>query len=409
LKKRITFWLLYVVVLVGVTIGGAEIVSSFLVPTYPARDIRPVTVVSKPDLAYNDWALRDKPRTFAWPAGIDFRTVLVGDSFLEGFNVRGPLSEFVGDRLKEAGRSDMETINFGVSATGPPQYYYRIKDVALRLKPSLIVLCVYAGNDFVSTPYGGVVPPLIAELPLPSLLGVVAPRTTWLTVNRLGLSEFGKGNKPIEGEYDMLNEWVELPSAERMDKLVAHMKRYYYPQLDEPTIREILSRGGDNFWSVFQKSQKEPEHLMGWMLNSMIDWETGTWPMSRNAEDAERRGEGNDRVAETMSWLVAARKLAQDNGTQLVVALFPVGVVDPRYVAYWSHWPQYYSYNFNADARHRHLAFELAKAGLPFVDMRPELMGIPGTYRLTDGHWTALGFETVAKRLSQEILKLRKK
>ena len=91
------------------------------------------------------------------------------------------------------------------------------------------------------------------------------------------------------------------------------------------------------------------------------------------------------------------------------MALFPVGVVDPHYVDYWSHWPKYYSYNFNADARHRHLAFDLARAGMPFVDMRPTLMGIPGTYRLTDGHWTTLGFETVANRMAQEILKLQKK
>jgi hypothetical protein len=407
LKRRYVFWLLYVVMLAGATIGGAEAIASFLVPTYPARDIRPVTVTSTPELVYNDWALRDRPRTFAWPAGIDFRSVLVGDSFLEGFNVRGPLSQFVEDRLRQAGRTGMETINFGVSATGPRQYYYRIKDVALRLKPSLIVLCVYAGNDFVAVPFGGLIPPLIAELPLPSLLGMVAPRTTWLTVNRLGLSEFGRGNKPIEGEYEMLNDWVGLPSAERMDKLVAHMKRYYYPQLDEPTIRAILSRGGDGFWSVFAKDRQDGEHLMGWLLNSMIDWETGTWTMSRDAEDAERRGEGNSTVAETLSWLVAARQLAEENGVRLVVALFPVGVVDPRYVDYWSPWPKFFSYNFNADARHRHLAGELGKAGVPFIDLRPDLMGIQGTYRLTDGHWTERGFEIVADRLAREIQKMR--
>ena len=34
----------------------------------------------------------------------------------------------------------MEAINFGVSATGPRQYYYRIKDVGVALKPNAIVL-----------------------------------------------------------------------------------------------------------------------------------------------------------------------------------------------------------------------------------------------------------------------------
>src|SRR5262249_62363356 len=105
-----------------------------------------------------------------------------------------------------ADKPDMETINFGVSATGPPQYYYRIRDVALALKPDAIVLAFYAGNDFVQTPFGSWLPPPIAELPLPSMLGSVAPRTTWLAVNRLGLSEFGGGNKPIDGDVTHHNE-----------------------------------------------------------------------------------------------------------------------------------------------------------------------------------------------------------
>ena len=77
--------------------------SSFFVPSWPARDVRPVAVSSTPDVTYNDWALRDRPRTFEWPPGVRFRSVLVGDSFLEGLFIRAPLSAFVEHLVSEPG------------------------------------------------------------------------------------------------------------------------------------------------------------------------------------------------------------------------------------------------------------------------------------------------------------------
>ena len=121
------------------------------------------------------------------------------------------------------------------------------------------MLAVYAGNDFLAEPFGRWIPPAIAERPLPSLLADVAPRSTWFIVNRLGLSEFGRGNKPIEGEFEQLNGWLDLPPDQRLDRIVDHMKHYYFPQLDEAAIREILSRGGGRFWTAFDKRRKDRE------------------------------------------------------------------------------------------------------------------------------------------------------
>ena len=71
----------------------------------------------------------------------------MGDSFLEGsFNTVTP-SALIERRWAQQGRSDMEAINLGISATGPRQYYYRIKKFALQLRPDVIVVFVYAGND----------------------------------------------------------------------------------------------------------------------------------------------------------------------------------------------------------------------------------------------------------------------
>ncbi|CAN5883549.1 hypothetical protein BH11PSE3_BH11PSE3_03610 [soil metagenome] len=407
MKARLFFWLVYGLLLLGVTVAATEMVAAFLVPSWPARDMRPLEVTSTPEIVYNDWALRDRPRSFARPPGVAFRSVLVGDSFLEGPYLKAPLSALVEKRLAVAGRSDMEAINFGVSATGPQQYYYRIKDVGLDLKPDAVIVNVYAGNDFISVRYGSWIPPLVAERPLPSLLGAVAPRTTWLAVNRLGLSEFGRGNKPLDWEYARLNEWLDLPTSARLDKMVDHLKQYYFPKLDEGTIREILSRGDGHFWTPFAGKPGEREALAGWLLSSVVDWETGQWKMPRDAAEAERLNAGK-MVEETLSWLVAAQRLAKANGFQLVVALIPVGTGDPAYVDFWRLWPKYFSYALSADARHRSLAEGLRRTGVPVIDLRDDLNGIPGTYRLTDGHWTQKGTEIVADRLARELLKLRR-
>lgn len=56
---------------------------------------------------------------------------------------------------------------------------------------------------------------------------------------------------------------------------------------------------------------------------------------------------------------------------------------------------------------HRALRAALLAKGVPFVDLEDDLKGIPGTYRLSDGHWTELGTDIAAKRLATELMKLR--
>ena len=372
MNTRRLFWPLFAALLAATTLAGSELVASFLVPSWPAREIRPIAVASTPGIAYNDWALRDRPRRIERPGDVRFRALLVGDSFLEGAFLRAPLSAFVEERLARSGQADAEAINLGVSATGPPHYFYRVRNVGLRLRPDAIVLSVYAGNDFVARPHGRLLPPVIAELPLPSLIGSLAPRTTWLAVNRLGLSEFGRANRAIDHEFEDLNAWLDLPPADRLDRIAAHVQRHYFPRLDRETIREILSRGDNRFWTAFARQPGDRELLAGWLLSGLIDWETGTWTMPRNADEADRL-DGASMVDQTLSWIVATRRMARDNGIELIVCLVPVGTVDPAYVDFWKAWPKYFSASLSADARHRRLAVALRQAGVPFFDLRDDL------------------------------------
>jgi hypothetical protein len=417
LRRRLGFWLAYAVVLLGVTLAGSEYVASFFAPTWPARDLRPIPIdalrknvatvfADTPELAplYNDWAVRDRPRSVTRPPDVRFRSAFVGDSFLEGYYVPLPLTALVEQAWKAGGRTDVEAINLGIAATSPIQYYYRIKDVALALKPDVIVVTVFAGNDFVTTSFDDFrLPALVEERPMPSALGAVAPRLTWLASYRLGLSEIGRGNKDIPDEFSLLNAWAEQPSQERFDAVVGHMKRYYFPTLGEATIREVLLRGEARLRTAAVKRSIDREFIAGWLLSGIIDWETGTWDVPRDAAEADRLS-GGERVAETLSWLVAADRLAKAHGAQLVVALIPVGVVDPAYAEFWRPWPRYYSYSLSADARHKRLAQALRRNGVKVVDLREALDGVRGTYRLTDGHWNDRGTHIAAEQISKALL-----
>lgn len=416
MRARVWFWPLYGLILVAAAWGGIEFVASFFVPAYPARELRPVSAeavqrglaqafVENPELipTYNDWGMRDRPRSAGRAAGVKLRSVIVGDSFVEGFFVRAPLPERMEKHWAARGRTDIEAIDFGVLGTNPQHYYYRIRDVALTLKPDVIVVVVYAGNDFITTALDPAPElPFIAERPLPSLLGAVAPRTTWLAVNRLGLSEVGQGAPRTPNELALLNDWGQRPPAERLVLISRYVHEHYQPGVALETIREILSRGDGRFWTAFGKRPVDREYLPGWLPSGMVSWETGTWEMARDMAHADRTA-GTIKVYETLSWLVGAEQLARANGVRLLIALAPTGMVDPRYVEFWRPWPNYFSFSLDADARHRRLAEALGQKGLEFIDLRDPLYGKPGMYRLSDGHWTEQGTAFVADILARAV------
>jgi hypothetical protein len=420
MTKRFWFWPVYGLLLLGLVLVGAEYIASLSVPSWPARDLRPIPIeglmanvntvfADTPELVphYNDWAMRDRPRAIARPADVQFRSVLVGDSFLEGYYIPAPLAGVVERRWGARGLAGMEAINLAVAATGPRQYYARIKKVALALDPDVVAVFVYAGNDMVDRPYDPFsLPPLIDELPAASLLGSVAPRTTWLLANRLRISEIGRGNKDIAGEDALLSEWAQQPAAEPVAKVAQHMRQHYYPKLSEGAISEILLRGNGRLHHAARDRRYDREYIAGWLLNGIIDWETGAWPVPHNADEAVQMV-GDTMVGETLSWLQAMDRLVASNGKRLLIAMIPVGTVDPDYVEFWRPWPRYASYSLSADARHRRLAAALRQNGLQVVDLREVLDGVRGTYRLTDGHWTDRGTQLSAARVADALLSAR--
>lgn len=406
-------WALYGVLLTAITIAGLELLCAFVVPSWPARELRPVdthafdTSTLDPSVApaYNSWGLRDRERSMSKPPGIDFRALLVGDSFTEGIMVDQPIGQRIEALWSKAGRTDLEAVNLGVAATDPVHYYYRIRNVGLQLHPDAIVLHFFSGNDFVSdrlSPFR--IAPLIAERPEPSWLGAVAPRLTWLIDNRLSLTELGNGNNT--DELAIVNEALKKPPPARLKALVRYVEQYAYPDLDDATISEVLSRAHESFWQAFTPRTRDQEVLAGWLLRAIVGWETGK--SSGPSSDAEAWRTVDRRSLEaTLSWLKGAADLAHDRGVKFMIALIPPPAIDPRYMDFWAPWPRFRRFPIGKQAEHQALKEALGAQGIPFIDLADDFAGKPGAYRLSDGHWTEWGTDIAAERVARAIEALR--
>jgi len=249
----------------------------------------------------------------------------------------------------------------------------------------------------------------ISERPLPSLMGTIAPRLTWLLINRLHLSEFArrqaipktnkakkinidkndvrnsikKGNRPDikfvsrkifkeneavddktkllridKKEIDSLSEsnkfkyWVQLPFKEGISEISRYMHERYFTKNDPHIIKDILSRGGEDFKALNNDCNKM--------------------------------------------------------GIPLVLFLIPeAGMVDSAYIDFWRPWPGYLSRSFWFKEMYKDLIIELEKTDINFVDLIAVLEKEKYVYRKTDGHWNEKGHQIVSGRVIAEIEKLR--
>jgi hypothetical protein len=81
---------------------------------------------------------------------IGIRVVVYGDSFIEGeFSDRADtFAERLGCLLEQSMAVPVEAVNAGVVSYGPDQISVRLESEIEELEPDLVVVAVYAGNDF---------------------------------------------------------------------------------------------------------------------------------------------------------------------------------------------------------------------------------------------------------------------
>jgi hypothetical protein len=378
-----------------------EIAASFFVPSWPARALRSTPPPVGPSA--NSWGMYDLERQIIKPSDVRFRAIFVGDSFIQG-SPDQPSPTMAVERLAaENGLKGLEAVSLGVPGTDPRSYYYRTRDVALSFSPDALLVFFFSGNDFLQPGEGygdRWIPPLVDESPGAAVLGNVMPRTNWLLINRLRMSEVLRSNKPVPDENQTLSSIVHGPPEQRVPRLVQHMKRYYYPEIDEGRLTEILARGGEKFWQPFETR----ETLQGWLVNLMVSTELDNIPINgvRTSDDAAKLITEQE-IQATLSWLVALNRVATSHNVPLHVYVIPPANVSPDFVEFWKPWPHFFSWHVLSDVRHQKLVDALRHSSVPFVDLRPDLLDVRGAYRLTDGHWSAAGVQIVAKRIYAEL------
>ena len=366
--------------------------SAFFVPPWPARELRPTLYLQRHaeefGKRFNSWGLIDDERALKKPLGKK-RILFIGDSFLENPFLSTTLSAEVCENLKTKSPSEFECINLGVSATGPAQYLYRLKNIGLRLQPDIVLLFLFEGNDYVDRELRAFPWPLIAERPLPSLLGFGLPRSTWLLVHRLRLSEFGRGSKQLPDEFRWLKAIANMPYERGVAELSEHMKKNYFPQMQTSDIESILRRGGPLFWQELSVRNQDQEFLQAWQIRLVL----------KRALEKPYEYQVSKAAKATGSYLEAVRDILQKANVPLAVFFIPMAEnVDLAYREFWAPWYEGKTEPSLSEIT-EFLKVKLAQEETPAINLTDVLKGIPDTYRKFDGHWNEKGQQIAAGKI----------
>ncbi len=100
-------------------------------------------------LRYNRHGFRDEELPPAKGAG-ELRILCFGDSFVEGVgvDVEDRFCDVAERELAQRRGGPVVTINAGQMATGPSDYFHNLVDFGVALEPDLVVVAIFAGNDF---------------------------------------------------------------------------------------------------------------------------------------------------------------------------------------------------------------------------------------------------------------------
>jgi hypothetical protein len=318
------------------------------------------------------------------------RIAFIGDSFLE----EGAAAPVSVETERVIGRSDVEVLNLGVSATGPDEYYDRLRGVALPLGASHCCLFIFAGNDFVSpertlASCGGIA----AVEPRPSLLTSLgcAGWNHLLTNNRRPVIEAWLSGTTLGRDEQARHRVLRQATDEQIRQMLMQASGL------DPASRKRLASclGRDDIGGLF-KILREPDdgRFRSYYLQaalaaaSQTDW---TWEPNSDAVAWE--------------WTQRAARLCRSRNVSLTIVVIPEAFqVDDRMREHWL--PLADMRRGTAPCRDAAQSFiRRARAdSLDVVDLHDVLQGTRGTYLNLDGHWSTYGVKLVAGVLAKHLM-----
>ena len=387
----------YFALLALVALVGAEAVASLFVPGWPALGLHGLepragtqawgrAASAEGVVGFNSWGQRDRERSPRPPPGVR-RIAFVGDSLLEESSAV-PVSLATERAL---GRSDLEIVNLGVSATQPDEYYYRTRSIALPLGAEHCFLFLYEGNDLSQGD----------EITLPSLLGVAAvyPRESVLSLLRLRALNhvatnrlrpvvriWGRAGELHEEEQSLALRLARSSDAEMPDVLSSLVRRADR----ERVARRLRRRDLAAFYAMLR--QPDQGLFRSYYLYAAL----------KSVASGGRRGEATPAYA--YRWVRRTRDLCRARGVRFTLVIVPEAFqVDDRMRDLWLPLLDMRELMAPERAACEELAKTCRGDGMDVVDLHGALARVPGAYLNPDGHWSASGVEAVARVLAGHL------
>lgn len=312
----------------------------------------------------NALGMRDRPHD-PLPAPGTFRILVLGDSFMEAYQV--PLEQSLPWLLQEElAPRGVEVLNLGVGGYGTAQALLALQEEGLGYRPDLVVLAFFAGNDVQNNSWAieaalhGEDEPTTFSRPYARASSLDAP-LEWRPPDRARLEPHAR-------------RW-----RERRHSSLDALRRALQPAM----VANLVERATASLWSrLTSREAYDPQLLFG-------------WPFLREVSDPDAARLWDDAWTSTRRLLLEIDRVARSAGARFAVLIVPTPMqVDARVLAAVE--AAYPELDFDPLRINRELDRFCAEAGIPLLDptaalAREEAAGRPMYYRLEDRHWNASG------------------
>jgi lysophospholipase L1-like esterase len=306
----------------------------------------------------NSLGLRNPEITIEKPANTK-RILFIGDSYTMGWGVHEQqtfprLTESI--LATESATFAIQTINAGFTGAGPSGYYLYLKLQGIQLKPDIVVVGLYLGNDIISR-----------------------RDIEWTTTDTKGLPETIRSKSSYVDNAGNLRS-TTIPIPYRFPVLRnSHLFVYLINRVLEraPTMNELLN--SKDFVSALVCQYKAACHEL----------------------DREK--------SQIMMLLTAMKKITDENGAKLLVTIIPTD--------FQIHPDSWLKYRLPFPLLHKDREFPdtqfsqwLTDAGIDVLDLLPTFIDHEDeqTYFSLDDHWNPRGHtiaaETLAPRLKELLM-----
>lgn len=298
------------------------------------------------------------------------RVVVYGDSFVaaEFSPLRESYVGRLGARLAAELGEPVDAINAGVVGYGPDQEALRVEDELVALAPDLVVVAVFAGND-----YGDLVRNKLFRLDAQGALAARSPRIAPALAR-----EFARAERLSRGSM-LLRGLGQLFSRSRLRERRGANRASLLPEGGFPLLLEKRQR---EYEQSIVRGDDEVQHLLG----DPYDADVSLAPGSESSRY---------KLALMEQVLLRMAAAARARNTPLLFVFIPSAF---DVCEGWEHPDSNAFPAYRPDALTGPLSSLAKRNGLAYLDLYPHFRaaGADGLYFRSDEHWNATGQDLAA-------------